>query len=273
MADKGKIIIDPETDALIVVDMTKTFMEGGGLAVKGGRALVAIILSILTFFARKLRIATKDRHPWGHITFASSYIGIASYARFSVPGQCPWLVRNEQGLLVGVTVEVHEGDAVRTTTITRDHLAPHAKFNLDDLADYLGKVGSMILWPDHGIAGTDEAELHPDLLESLFGYILVKGLDPTRDSNGAFFDNAGRPTELADVLRARGVKRVFVCGLAFDFCVAYTAEGAALCGFEVYVIGDATEAVRLPGSVETTIKMFERRNIKTIVASQLKLAA
>lgn len=251
MAETKKIIINPETDALLVIDVQPTFMPGGGLPIMGGQYVVPVIRDrLMSLFPKRRRFASKDRHPRGHISLASSYEGIRPMTQLMSTRHDDSLVRR----------------------------APHAKFSTAELVEYLAKVPGQILWPDHAIAGQDEAELHPDLPESEFGYVLVKGTDPACDSYSAFFDNLHRPTELADVLRDRGVRRVFVCGLAFDFCVAWTALGAVECGFETYVIEDATRAVDIPagpatpGSVEATREIFERDGVKVVNSDDLALA-
>jgi nicotinamidase/pyrazinamidase len=107
--------------------------------------------------------------------------------------------------------------------------------------------GPQTLWPDHGIAGTAEAALHADLDADRLALILRKGSNPAIDSYSAFFENDRQTdTGLAAWLRARGVGRVFFCGLATDFCVAFSAIDAARAGFAAIVVEDATRPVALP---------------------------
>lgn len=233
------------TDALLVIDVQPTFMSGGGLAVPDGDLVLPVIRRLMLLFSRQRRIATKDRHPRGHISLASSYQGAKPYET---------IIEYER-----------RGNVV---------LAPHAKFSVLDFDRYTGAVDTQVLWPDHAIAGTDEAELHPALVddplplpppEVVFGYVLVKGTDPCEDSYSGFKGNAGTPTELADVLRDRGITRIFVCGLALDYCVRFTAEDGKAAGFEVVVIEDATRAVGFPkGSVEATKRSFAEKGIRLI---------
>jgi nicotinamidase/pyrazinamidase len=105
-----------------------------------------------------------------------------------------------------------------------------------------------ILWPDHCVQGTDGARLHPSLDWRQVSAIIRKGSDPVSDSYSGFRDNwtvAGdRPsTGLAGYLRERGVEDVFVCGLARDVCVKWTAEDAAREGFRAILLWDLTRAV------------------------------
>jgi nicotinamidase/pyrazinamidase len=108
--------------------------------------------------------------------------------------------------------------------------------------------GAQELWPDHCVAGTRGAALHPGLPDAALTLLLRKGTRREVDSYSAFRENVGpdggRPTTgLGAWLRARGVSRVFVCGLARDFCVRATAVDAAAEGFEVVVLDDLTRAV------------------------------
>ncbi len=107
--------------------------------------------------------------------------------------------------------------------------------------------GTQVLWPDHGIQGSATAALHPGLAADRFDVIVRKGFHPGIDSYSAFFENDRRtPTGLDGYLRARGFRRLFLCGLAADFCVAWSAEDAAGLGYEVAVVEDACRAIALP---------------------------
>ena len=108
--------------------------------------------------------------------------------------------------------------------------------------------GPQILWPDHAIAGTPNAALHPALAQDRLGMILRKGTDPAIDSYSAFRENDhARSTGLAGWLRDRGIERLFLCGLAYDFCVAWSARDAVQYGFEAVVIEDACRAINTAG--------------------------
>jgi nicotinamidase/pyrazinamidase len=107
--------------------------------------------------------------------------------------------------------------------------------------------GTQILWPDHGIAGAGEAMLHPDLDQTRIELIIRKGCRITLDSYSAFFENDHvTATGLDGWLRQRGFHQLFLCGLATDFCVAWSAEDAARLGYEVTVVEDACRAIALP---------------------------
>ncbi len=104
--------------------------------------------------------------------------------------------------------------------------------------------GDQILWPEHCVQGTPGAALHPDLAVDRAFLILRKGMHAGIDSYSAFVEADGRTTTgLAALLKARGVKRVFACGLATDYCVAYSALDARTDGFATFVIEDACRAI------------------------------
>jgi nicotinamidase/pyrazinamidase len=106
--------------------------------------------------------------------------------------------------------------------------------------------GSQVLWPDHAIAGTPNAAIHPAIDQTRIEVIIRKGFRPRLDSYSAFFENDRQtPTGLEAWLRQRGFSRIFLCGLATDFCVAWSAEDAARLGFSVVVIEDACRGIGL----------------------------
>ena len=105
-----------------------------------------------------------------------------------------------------------------------------------------------MLWPDHCVQATPGAELHPDLDTRRVEAIFRKGTDPNIDSYSAFFDNGHRKaTGLAAYLRGRGVTRVYLAGLAADYCVYFTAKDALAEGFEAIVLAEATRAISAEG--------------------------
>ena len=107
--------------------------------------------------------------------------------------------------------------------------------------------GRQVLWPDHAIAGTPSAAIHPAIDQTRIEAIIRKGFRPTLDSYSAFFENdRTTPTGLEGWLRQRKFSRVFLCGLATDFCIAWSAEDAVRQGFSVTVIEDACRGIGLP---------------------------
>jgi nicotinamidase/pyrazinamidase len=110
--------------------------------------------------------------------------------------------------------------------------------------------GEQVLWPDHCIPGTRGAEFHPGLDTRPADVVVRKGNDPAVDSYSALYENDHRTsTGLAGYLRERGVRRLFLAGLATDFCVQYSALDARREGFEVFVVEDAVRGIDLEGSL------------------------
>ncbi len=110
--------------------------------------------------------------------------------------------------------------------------------------------GPQILWPDHCVQGTHGARFRPDLEVENCELIIRKGFHREIDSYSAFFENDRQtPTGLAGYLRERGLARIFIVGLATDFCVAYSAIDARRLGFDVTVIEEACRGIDLDGSL------------------------
>jgi len=123
--------------------------------------------------------------------------------------------------------------------------------------------GPQTLWPDHCVQGSRGAEFHPDLHLPQAELILRKGFRPQIDSYSAFFENdRTTPTGLAGYLRERGLTRVFLAGLAYDYCVGYSALDARRLGFEAIVLRDACRAIDLNGSVAAIEVQFAQAGIK-----------
>ena len=131
--------------------------------------------------------------------------------------------------------------------------------------------GTQHLWPDHCIQGTRGAELHPDLAIPHAELILRKGFRKNIDSYSAFTENDQQtPTGLAGYLRERGLTRLFFIGVAYDFCVGFSALAAARLGFESIVVHDLTRAVNLPTTVATTNAAFAAANVQRISSAELQ---
>ncbi len=139
--------------------------------------------------------------------------------------------------------------------LTQDwHPAGHASF----ASSHAGKnpydlmkmpYGDQVLWPDHCIQGTHDAAVHADLHIPHAQLIIRKGFHAGVDSYSAFKEADGRTTGLGAYLKARGIQNVHVCGLATDFCVAWTALDARAEGFSVSVHEGACRAIDLNGSL------------------------
>lgn len=160
--------------------------------------------------------------------------------------------------------------------VTQDwHTAAHASF----ASTHDGKkpfettrlaYGTQVLWPDHCVQGTDDAELHKDLRLPSAQIIIRKGFHKDMDSYSAFEEADHKTaTGLGGYLKQRKIKTLFVTGLATDFCVAWTATDARKAGFEVYVIEDATRAIDLNGSLAAAWKSMAAKGVKRIQSGDL----
>ena len=130
--------------------------------------------------------------------------------------------------------------------------------------------GPQVLWPDHCIQGSKGAEFHPDLDIPHAGPIVRKGFRPEIDSYSAFFENdRATPTGLGGYLRERGLGRVFLVGLALDYCVRYTAEDARKSGFDAVILEDACRAIDMAGSLDAARKSFADLGIACVESSAI----
>jgi nicotinamidase/pyrazinamidase len=125
--------------------------------------------------------------------------------------------------------------------------------------------GEQVLWPEHGVQGTAEAALHPGLDQARIELVVRKGFHPHIDSYSAFFENdRTTPTGLHGWLRERGFRRVFLTGLATDYCVAFSAEDAARLGYEAFVVEDACRGIGLPVEGGGTTMDAARRRLEAM---------
>jgi nicotinamidase/pyrazinamidase len=250
----SSIHIRPAEDAILHVDVQTAFMEehewggvrldAGGLPVPGGHEILPIVLADTSWFADGRRYASVDRHPRGHISFASSYDGYPP-------------------LVTDLSL-----DDVRAWGASRI-VSP--LFDRGGLERYLAGVpgAKQTLWTDHGLDGLPESQLHPALASMAFREVVIKGTDPTCDSYSAVRDNLGRPTGLADRMRADGVRRVFVDGLAFTHCVGWTALDLRAEGFEVFLVKDATRPVPIPGLEDEMTRQLLAAGVTIIGSTDL----
>lgn len=191
----------------------------------------------------------------------------------------------------GGALAVAEGDAVvapivallplfHTVVATQDwHPQGHISFASTHGAAPYAQLplygGEQTLWPDHCVQGSPGAALHDALPREPLSVILRKGAHPECDSYSAFRENLGpggqrRTTGLGALLRARGVRRVFLCGLARDFCVRWSAADAVSEGFEAVLIDDLTRPVFPQHQAETdrllAAEGVRRANARDLVA-------
>lgn len=158
-----------------------------------------------------------------------------------------------------------------TVVLTADwHPADHASF----ASQHAGKspydvvpmpYGNQVLWPDHCVAGTTGADFAAGLETVRAHAVIRKGTDKNCDSYSGFLAaDRKTPTGLAGYLKSRGVTTVFVCGLATDFCVAWTAQDAAVAGFKTYLIEDASRAIDAGGSLAAAMAGLKTAGVGVI---------
>jgi nicotinamidase/pyrazinamidase len=161
----------------------------------------------------------------------------------------------------------------RNVVLTQDwHPAGHFSFasthpGQSPFARIAAPYGPQVLWPDHCVQGTRGAEFHPALDIPHAALVLRKGMAPAIDSYSAFYENDHvTPTGLVGYLRNRGLTRLFLVGLAFDFCVRFSAEDAQREGFTVFVVEDACRGIDMAGSVAETRASLAARGVACISA-------
>jgi nicotinamidase/pyrazinamidase len=132
--------------------------------------------------------------------------------------------------------------------------------------------GTQVLWPDHCVQGSHDAELHADLHLPTAQLIIRKGFHAGIDSYSAFTE-ADRQTHtgLEAYLKQRGIRSVYVVGLATDFCVAWTALDARAAGFETAVLEDACRAIDMNGSLAAAWVQMQAQGIQRLQSTDLQL--
>ena len=153
--------------------------------------------------------------------------------------------------------------------LTQDwHPAGHASFasstaGAEAFSTTQFSYGPQTLWPDHCIQGTHGAAFHPTLLADKAQAIIRKGYHAGIDSYSAFRENDRMTrTGLDGYLKARGITRVVLCGLALDFCVAWSAIDARQAGFDVALVQEATAAIDLDGSKKRMLTEMRQAGIR-----------
>jgi nicotinamidase/pyrazinamidase len=132
--------------------------------------------------------------------------------------------------------------------------------------------GNQVLWPDHCVQGTSDAALYKDLNIPQAELIVRKGFHRDVDSYSAFEEaNRKTTTGLRGYLRERGIKKVFVTGLATDFCVEWTALDARKAAFETYVVEDGCRGLNLNGSVAAAWAKMRKQGVMRIQSTDIEL--
>jgi nicotinamidase/pyrazinamidase len=126
-----------------------------------------------------------------------------------------------------------------------------------------------VLWPDHCVQETKGAAFSTALNSKKIEAIFRKGMDPDIDSYSGFYDNGRRKkTGMGGYLKDRGIKTIYICGIAADFCVYYTAIDGLDLGFEAFIIEDASRAINIDG-YKIAMEDFKKKNGKLIMSTDL----
>ena len=190
----------------------------------------------------------------------------------------------------GGSLEVKKGDEVvpiinrlaksfTTTVLTQDwHTADHKSFasahpGAKPFETTAMPYGPQVLWPDHCVQGTPGAEFAPGLSIPQAGLILRKGWNREIDSYSAFNEADGKPTGLAAYLKQRGIKRIFLAGLATDFCVGWSATDARKAGFTTAVIEDACRAIDLNFSLAAAWDKMAKAGVQRLQSTDIQASA
>jgi len=200
------------------------------------------------------------------------------------------LVDIQNDFIPGGSLAVKDGDAVVPVAnklqdqfdfivATQDwHPANHGSFAENHEDRKIGEVIKLsglpqILWPVHCVQKSEGSKFHPKLSLNKVSKIFLKGTNPEIDSYSGFYDNGHRKsTGLADYLKENNITAVYICGLATDYCVKFTALDAQTEGFETFVIEDACRGVNLnPGDVENALQEMEAKGC-TIINSESLLS-
>ena len=187
----------------------------------------------------------------------------------------------------GGALAVPDGDAVidvihrvaplfKHVVLTQDwHPAGHSSFatshaGMQPFEQIELSYGLQTLWPDHCLQDSNGAQFHSSLHLPQAELILRKGFNPAIDSYSAFFENdRSTPTGLAGYLEERKLTRAFLAGLAYDYCVGYSALDARLLGLPAFIFHDACRAIGLNGSVAKIEAEFERAGVSVIDSAAL----
>ena len=214
----------------------------------------------------------------------------AATLKIKLDPSCALIVVDVQNCFISGSLAINEGDAVvpvinriagafQNVALTQDwHPLGHVSF----ASRYPGRkpldsvpvsYGTQVLWPDHCVQGTDDAAIARDLSVPQAELIIRKGFHKDVDSYSAFREADHKTsTGLEGYLKERGIRRLFVCGLATDFCVAQTALDARQAGFETYVIEDACRGVDFNASLARAWRAMSAAGVRRIQSTDLQLA-
>lgn len=229
-----KVPIDEKT-ALLIIDVQNCFLKDGSLAVTGGNEVIPIINELREEF--ETVILTQDWHCENHISFASVHPG--------------------EEVLNTIKLEYDQNGNLCNNEPKCD--PSEVKYTVDQT-----------LWPDHCVKNTQAAKVSKDIIVKQESDIFIKkGFNCDIDSYSAFYDNGGiSETQLNDKLRRLDVDKLYITGLALDYCVFYSAIDAKDLGYDVFVVRDATRGIKDKG-VKDAIKKMEDSGISIIKSSDI----
>lgn len=243
---------------------------------------------------------TIDRRTF--IARTAAALAVTAASRLATPAwaQAPRITPGPHDVLLVVDVQncftpggslaVKDGDAIvplinriaerfQHVILTQDwHTPKHVSF----ASSHPGKkpfetttlpYGTQVLWPDHCVQGTEGADLHKGLKVPHASLIIRKGHRQHMDSYSAFYEADGKTTTgLAGYLRDRGLMQVYVCGLATDFCVAWSAIDARKAGFGAAVIEDACRGIDVGGSLAKAWADMTAAGVRRVQSSEIVAA-
>ena len=194
------------------------------------------------------------------------------------------IVDVQNDFLAGGALEVMNGDFVipiinklqgkfNLVIATQDwHPENHKSFASQHknsrIGDFVNLKGiKQILWPDHCVENTFGSEIALNLNQSKIEKVIQKGNNPNIDSYSGFFENDKKTkTELDNYLREREIETVYICGLATDYCVKFTANDATTLGYKTYLIEDACKGVNI-STIDSELAIGEMKDNGVVVVS------
>ena len=236
MPDRRRILAGLATTAIVAVVSTRAWAEA---SIKIDDASALLVIDVQNCFLPGGSLAVKDGEQVVPVInrIAKGFANVVMTQDWHTPGHISF-------------ASVHAGKK---------------PFETIDLA-----YGKQVLWPDHCVQGTDGASLSKDLSIPQAALVVRKGFHKDVDSYSAFTEADGKTTTgLAAYLKARQIERLFVAGLATDFCVAWTALDARKAGFETYVVVDACRGIDTQGSLAKAWADMANAGVKRIQSNDL----
>ena len=236
MPDRRRILAGLATTAIVAVVSTRAWAEA---SIKIDDASALLVIDVQNCFLPGGSMAVKDGEQVIPVInrIAKGFANVVMTQDWHTPGHISF-------------ASVHAGKE---------------PFETVDLA-----YGKQVLWPDHCVQGTDGASLSKDLSIPQAALVIRKGFHKDVDSYSAFTEADGKTTTgLAAYLKARQIERLFVAGLATDFCVGWTALDARKAGFETYVIEDACRGIDTQGSLAKAWADMANAGVKRIQSNDL----